>query len=166
MPHADTLGRQEFLESTFPAYHLSPTSSAISAAAESDEKKLEKEAKAGHLVEPKLNVKNTVIKLVLDQTIGAAVNTVLFSLFMHSIQSAMARPLGAPYSNPDQSAQYLVYGLLGKEGVNWANEGLRNVDRRKVVDRAQNEFFPLMIAGLKLWPVVSFVNFTFIKSSP
>ena len=147
--------RQEFLESTFPAYHVSPTPEAVASAAANDEKELDREAKEGKLVEPRLNKTNTAIKLILDQTIGAAVNTFLFSLFIHSIQAAMPRPLGAPFSNPDKSLQY----LLTKGSIDYGR-----VDWRSVVVNSRQEFYPIMAAGWKLWPFVSLINFAFVKS--
>ncbi|KAI0201787.1 Mpv17/PMP22 family protein [Astrocystis sublimbata] len=146
---------QELLESSFPAYHVSPTRAAVKSAAANNEKKLDKEAKEGKLVEPKLNIKNTIIKLLLDQTVGAAVNTFLFSLFIHSIQAAMSRPLGAPLSNPDKSLQYLLSsGAIDYGKVDWDT----------VVANSKREFIPILQAGWKLWPFVSLINFAFIKS--
>ncbi|KAI2617062.1 hypothetical protein GGR54DRAFT_210174 [Hypoxylon sp. NC1633] len=146
---------QDFLESTFPAFHMSPTPTAVASAVANDEKALEQEAKDGKLVEPKLNIRNTVIKMVLDQTVGAAVNTFLFSLFMHSIQAAMARPSSSPLSNPDKSAQYLFSrGAINYSKVDWA----------AVIARSCAEFYPILVAGWRVWPVVSLINFAFIKS--
>ncbi|KAG7291847.1 hypothetical protein NEMBOFW57_001868 [Staphylotrichum longicolle] len=81
---------QEFLESTFPAYHMAPTREAVASAAASDDAALDDEAKRGRIVEPALNKRNTAAKTLLDQTVGAAVNTLMFSLFMHGIREAMA----------------------------------------------------------------------------
>ncbi|KAI2470135.1 hypothetical protein F4781DRAFT_430714 [Annulohypoxylon bovei var. microspora] len=146
---------QESLESSFPAYHMSPTSAAVASAAANDEKELDREAKEGKLVEPKLNVANTAIKMILDQTIGAVVNTILFSLFMHSIQEAMVRPLGTPLSRPDQSVQYLFSrGAIAYSKVDWTG----------VAARSRAEFYPILVAGWKVWPIVSLINFAFIKS--
>lgn len=127
----------------------------MKSAAANDEKELDKEAEEGKLVEPKLNITNTVIKLVLDQTLGAAANTFLFSLFIHSIQAAMPRPLGTPLSNPDKSLQYLLArGAIDYGKVNWAH----------VVANSRQEFFTILVAGWKLWPFVSLINFAFVKS--
>ncbi|KAI0388410.1 Mpv17/PMP22 family protein [Xylariaceae sp. FL0594] len=146
---------QDYLESTFPAYHASPTSAAVKSAAAGDDKQLDEAARKGTLVEPKLNLTNTAIKLLLDQTVGAAVNTFLFSLFMHSIQAAMPRPLGTPLSNPDKSVQYLLTrGSIDYGRVDWS----------RVVANSQSEFYPILFAGWKLWPFVSFINFAFVKS--
>ncbi|KAI1261569.1 Mpv17/PMP22 family protein [Xylariaceae sp. FL1019] len=146
---------QEFLETTFPAYSISPTPEAVASAAKNDDKELDNEAKEGKLVEEKLDVKNTAIKLLLDQTIGAATNTFLFSLFIHSIQAAMPRPLGMPLSNPDKSLQYLMTrGAIDYSRVDWT----------RVVANSQAEFYDILVAGWKLWPVVSLINFAFIKT--
>ncbi|KAI1140696.1 hypothetical protein F5Y05DRAFT_282656 [Hypoxylon sp. FL0543] len=146
---------QEFLESSFPAYHAAPTSAAVASAAASDEKALEQEEADGKLVEPKLNIANTAIKMLLDQTVGAAVNTFLFSLFMHSIQAAMVRPPGTPLSSPDKSARY----LFSRGAIDYGK-----VDWKAVVARSRAEFYPILVAGWKVWPVVSLINFAFIKS--
>src|SRR3569833_1978466 len=75
---------------------MAPTRAAVASAAAGNEKELDKEAKQGRLVEPQLNVGNTLIKTLLDQTLGAFVNTWLFSLCMNSIKASMAhRP---PYA--------------------------------------------------------------------
>lgn len=147
--------RQDFLESTFPAYHMAPTSDAVASASANDEKALEREAKEGKLVEPKLNKANTAIKMFLDQTLGSAVNTVLFSLFIHSIQDAMVRPLGASLSTPDKSIRYLLSrGAIDYGKVDWPG----------VVARSRAEFYQILVAGWRVWPIVSLVNFAFIKS--
>jgi hypothetical protein len=107
------------------------------------------------LIEPKLNIKNTVVKLLLDQTIGAAANTFLFSLFIHSIQAAMPRPLGSPLATPDKSLQYLLsWGAIDYGKVNWS----------RVIASSQAEFFPILAAGWRLWPFVSLINFAFVKT--
>src|SRR4051794_30026928 len=86
-PVANPPDRQEYMEQTFPSTHPAPTSDAIAAAARNDDKAPNSMPAA---VEPKLNVRNTVIKTLLDQTIGAAVNTAMYSLFMHPLRAAMA----------------------------------------------------------------------------
>ncbi|KAI0849884.1 hypothetical protein F5Y00DRAFT_45219 [Daldinia vernicosa] len=146
---------QEFLEDSFPAYHIMPTSAAVASAAANDEKALEKEEEEGKLVERKLNISNTAVKMILDQTVGAVVNTFLFSLFIHSIQDAMLRPLGASLSGPAKSAQYLFSrGAIDYSKVDWAS----------VVARSRAEFYELLVAGWKVWPVISLINFAFITS--
>lgn len=146
---------QEFLESTFPAYHMSPTPLTVASASASDEKALDKSAKQGKLIAPQLNKTNTAIKWVLDQSVGAALNTVLFSMFMNSLQMAMVRPLGAPPSTPDKSASYLV----SRGAVDYAK-----VDWQTVVQKSKGEFWGLLIASFKLWPFVSIINFVFVKT--
>ncbi|KAK4162010.1 hypothetical protein QBC43DRAFT_267452 [Cladorrhinum sp. PSN259] len=141
---------QEFLESTFPGYHSSPTSEAVASASASNEAELDDEAKKGRLVEPKLNKANTAIKTVLDQTVGAAVNTLMFSLFMGGIKEAMAHHdelagLGFLFSGK---------GAVRYGDVNWA----------AVWERAMGEFWSIVVAGWRFWPAVSLVNFVFLKS--
>ncbi|KAH6646944.1 hypothetical protein BKA67DRAFT_663308 [Truncatella angustata] len=148
---------QEFLESTWPAYHASPTTEAVASASKGDEKELEKEAQEGRLVEPKLNITNTLIKTVMDQIFGAAFNTIVFSLFIHGVQQAMPRHLGSPLSTPDQSANYLL--ALAKGAIRTSS-----VDWDTVKAKTAADFWPMIFAGWKVWPIVSLVNFAFIKT--
>ncbi|KAE8440821.1 hypothetical protein EG329_006553 [Mollisiaceae sp. DMI_Dod_QoI] len=71
---------QSFLESAFPSNYFVPSSAAIHAASENDEKELDREQKSHSLLESKLHIQNTITKFLLDQTIGATLNTILFSL--------------------------------------------------------------------------------------
>lgn len=71
----------------------------------------------------RLSIKNTAIKFTLDQTIGAAVNTVLF---IAGIGLIKGQPLAS----------------IEKE--------------------VREEFWPMVIAGQKLWPMVSIACFALI----
>ncbi|KAH7358280.1 hypothetical protein B0T11DRAFT_284115 [Plectosphaerella cucumerina] len=143
---------QDFLESTFPGYHAAPTDAAVEKAARSDDKALDKAA-GPELVEPKLNIRNTLIKTVLDQTVGAAINTLLFSVFMNSLKAAMARPSGL--DAPGQSAAF----LFSRAAIDYSR-----VDWAQIAERTKAEFFPLIAAGWRLWPAVSLINFACIKT--
>ncbi|KAI3396319.1 hypothetical protein diail_12284 [Diaporthe ilicicola] len=144
---------QDFLESTFPSTKTVPSSVAIKSASRSNEKELDREAREGKLVETKLDVPHTIVKFILDQTIGAAVNTLIFSFFIHSIKQAMAhRPLTA---DPSASIAFLTSG----KAIDYSQ-----VDWRQVLEQAKMEFYPIMKAGLSLWPVVSLFNFAVVKS--
>ncbi|KAK3335430.1 hypothetical protein B0T19DRAFT_8030 [Cercophora scortea] len=142
---------QDFLESTFPASHPAPTNAAILSASRSNETELDNEALSNTLVEPRLNKRNTLIKTLLDQTIGTAVNTLLFSVFIHSVQAAMAHRAGG-------AAQSLGF-LLSGNAVRYAA-----VRSDHVWSRASAEFFDLVKASWTFWPFVSVVNFTMLKS--
>ncbi|GES62933.1 integral membrane protein [Aspergillus terreus] len=72
---------------------------------------------------PRLNVKNTVVKITIDQTVGAVWNTVLF---------------------------IATLGLLRGEAF------------EAILDQIRTDFWPMVIAGLKLWPLVSIMNFTVV----
>ncbi|KAL2828172.1 hypothetical protein BDW59DRAFT_143303 [Aspergillus cavernicola] len=74
---------------------------------------------------PKLNVKNTVAKIIVDQVVGGAWNTVAFIATM---------------------------GLL------------QGQDYELIKGQVQDDFWPLMLAGLKLWPFVSILNFTVVPA--
>ncbi|EAA36527.1 integral membrane protein [Neurospora crassa OR74A] len=151
---------QELLETTFPSHHVSPTREAIASASASDEKALDREASLGTLVEPRLNKGNTFIKWLLDQTVGAAVNTLLFSMFMRGTQAAMQHRATSTFgASPDQSLWFLIDSFkrgnaIQYHGVNW----------NWVWEESKREFWGLMVASWKFWPFVSIVNFAVLKT--
>ncbi|KHN94265.1 Mpv17/PMP22 [Metarhizium album ARSEF 1941] len=119
---------QDFLESSFPA-------------------------RGRRRGEERLSVRNTLLKLALDQTAGAAFNTLLFSVYMHSIHSAM--PEAPRVTSFTKAAGY------------WMSPGaidFSSVDVAAVWWAALAEFWTIVLAGLKLWPAVSLVNFTLVKT--
>ncbi|KAL7795892.1 hypothetical protein V8C37DRAFT_32480 [Trichoderma ceciliae] len=136
---------QDFLESTFPAYSSPPE------AKSPDSKKASSSSPPPP--PPKLSLTNTIVKFVLDQTVGAAFNTLLFSTFTRSLRHAM---LHAPrITNLPSAAKY------------WSSAGAVDftaVDFDVVWAEAKAEFWPLVFAAAKLWPAVSLINFTLIKS--
>lgn len=152
VPLTHTSAGQDFLESTFPASKTVPSSEAIKSASGSNDKELDREAREGRLVETKLDVPNTIIKFVLDQTIGAAFNTLMFSFFTHSIKQAMAHRALITESSD------LAFLASGK-AIDYSQ-----VDWRLVLEQAKIEFYPIMKAGLSLWPMVSLFNFVVVKS--
>lgn len=119
------LHRQTYLESAFPSTHLVPSNAALRAASQNNEKELDREQTSHEILESKLHIPNTISKFALDQTIGAAANTLMFS-----------------------------FVFAGFSGANF----------EQAVQISKQEFWPLMVAGWKLWPLVSFVNFTVVKS--
>ncbi|KAI8722056.1 hypothetical protein NCS52_00348600 [Fusarium sp. LHS14.1] len=125
---------QDFLETTFPA-HPKPKSPK------------EKNTK------PKLSVRNTAIKFFLDQTVGAALNTLLFSTYVHSFRLAL-HPVPVITSLPKTVAFLTSPGALNFSRVDWPT----------VWAAAKDEFVPFVVAGWKLWPAVSLVNFAAIKT--
>ncbi|OPB41637.1 integral membrane protein,Mpv17/PMP22 [Trichoderma guizhouense] len=134
---------QDFLESTFPA-HPSPKSPSNSKG---------KSPSSSPSQPPPLSLTNTILKFLLDQTIGAALNTLLFSTFTHSLRQAMVH---APrITNLPSAAKY------------WSSAGavdFNRVDFGRVWAASKAEFWGLMFAAAKLWPAVSLVNFTLVKS--
>ncbi|KAE8354756.1 hypothetical protein BDV28DRAFT_130291 [Aspergillus coremiiformis] len=102
----------EGLESVLPGYAEKPATKP-------------KTEKGDRRKQKKLNVKNTVAKIVIDQIVGGAWATVLFSLTM---------------------------GLL------------RGEESGVIVDQIRTDFWPLLIAGFKLWPFVSILNFTVVPA--
>lgn len=80
-------------------------------------------ASAAAKAEKKLNITNTAIKFSLDQTFGAAVNTVLF-----------------------------IAGIALLRGYSFAT----------IQRDVQQQFWPMIFAGQKLWPAVSVMQFTVV----
>ncbi|KAH8885779.1 hypothetical protein GQ53DRAFT_354081 [Thozetella sp. PMI_491] len=140
---------QDFLESTFPAMHIAPTTEAVAAASANDEKALDQEAKENKLVEPKLNLTNTVIKTLLDQTVGAVWNTFTFCTVVGGLQAAMAH--NPPQGNP---LFVLAAGAIRPEAIDWD----------LVFSKMRADFVSILQAGATFWPFVSVVNFGFVKS--
>ncbi|KAH8121695.1 hypothetical protein ACSS6W_010649 [Trichoderma asperelloides] len=143
---------QDFLESTFPA-HPTPPPSKSSPGSSKEKNKDKDKSPSSSSSPPKLSLTNTIIKFVLDQTVGAALNTLLFSTFTRSLRYAM---LHAPrITNLPAAAKY------------WSSPNavdFRVVDFAVVWEEAKAEFWSLMIAAAKLWPAVSLINFTLVKS--
>ncbi|KAJ5153881.1 Mpv17/PMP22, partial [Penicillium coprophilum] len=90
-----------------------------------DNKGDEKNNNEKRISKPSLNVTNTVAKIVIDQAIGGAWNTVLFIVTM---------------------------GML------------RGLDYDTITGQIQADFWSIMIAGWKLWPLVSILNFTVVPA--
>lgn len=86
---------------------------------------LDREEKTQTILEPQLSISNTIIKFLLDQTIGAALNTIAFSLVF---------------------------------------AGFRGANFEQALQITRQDFWGLIIAGLKLWPLVNIVNFTLVKN--
>lgn len=116
---------QQFLESAFPSKTLHPSEASIAAAASNDEKELDSEQADHSIVESRLNVRNTVLKFLIDQTVGATVNTILFIMIM---------------------------------------AGLRGASMEEALLLVRLEFWPILFAGVRLWPLVSIVSFTVVES--
>jgi hypothetical protein len=118
--------RQFFLESLLPGQSPQPPKAAGCKIA-SDEKS--DDEKINHLGshEKSFSIRNTTLKFILDQTVGAALNTIAFSASM-----ALFR------------------------GANWA----------EVAQSVRRDFWPLMSAGLTVWPLFSLVCYIYIGSVP
>ena len=138
---------------------------AASAASDSDANAKLDAAAAGaangaRLVEPRLNKRNTAAKTLLDQTVGAAVNTAMFSLFMHAARQAMAHHYAARAAgDADLRAGGLAFLLSGSEALRY-----QDVAWASVWALARAEFWGLVKAGWRFWPLVSLVNYVFLTS--
>ncbi|KZZ99131.1 Mpv17/PMP22 [Moelleriella libera RCEF 2490] len=136
---------QDFLESTFPARVASPSPPSSS----SSGSKVSRPDQS----QPQLSTRNTLIKFALDQTVGAVFNTLLFSIYIHSIHMAM--PNAPRITSFTKATGY------------WLSPGVIDfsaVDLGAVLDAAFAEFWTIVFAGVKLWPAVSLVNFTLVKT--
>ncbi|PGG96733.1 hypothetical protein GX51_07687 [Blastomyces parvus] len=69
------------------------------------------------------NIRNTLSKILIDQTVGAAWSTALFIVTLSA---------------------------------------LNGQDARAIQQSLFRDFFPIIIAGLKLWPMVSVISFTMV----
>ena len=72
---------------------------------------------------------------------------------MHAIRAAM--PNAPRITNFTKATSY------------WIGPGAMNfhrVDARAALDAARAEFWPIYLAGLKLWPAVSLFNFSAVKT--
>ncbi|KAE9380394.1 hypothetical protein N431DRAFT_477327 [Stipitochalara longipes BDJ] len=116
---------QYFLESSFPSTYTTPSKSAIDAASKSNEAELDREEKTHEITEERLSIRNLIIKVLLDQTISASVNTLMFSL-----------------------------AFAGFNGLGFA----------EAWSEAKDQYWGLMLAGWKLWPLVSLVSFSLVRS--
>lgn len=116
---------QQLLESLFPSRTLRPSPAAIVAASSNDEKELDSEEATHSIVEPRLNGRNTVLKFLIDQSVGGAANTIAFVMI-----------------------------TAGLRGASW----------EEAWSLVQFEFWPLMAAGARMWPLVSLINFTVLES--
>ncbi|KAJ4298731.1 hypothetical protein N0V88_003763 [Collariella sp. IMI 366227] len=147
---------QEFLEGAFPAYHMAPTAEAVASAAASNDAELDDETRKGRIVEPRLNKRNTLIKTVLDQTVGAALNTLAFSMFVGGIRQGMRHHYDVAGAGKKGGWGFL---LQGKDAVRY-----EQVRWDSVWESAKTEFWPLVKAGWRFWPMVSLINFVFLTS--
>lgn len=134
--------RQDFLESTFPAHPEEPS-----------KPKDTKDVSGAKKTQPKLSVRNTLIKFALDQTVGAAANTLLFSSYVHAIRAAI-KDVPVITSLPKTITYWTSAGTIDFSRVNWS----------VVWEATKADFAPLIYAGWKLWPAVSIVNFAAIKT--
>lgn len=105
--------------------YTTPSKSAIDAASKSNEEELDREEKTHEITESRLSIRNLVIKVLLDQTISASVNTLMFSL---------------------------------------AFAGFNGFGYTEAWSEARAQFWGLMLAGWKLWPLVSLIGFSVVKS--
>ncbi|KAG6066759.1 hypothetical protein E4U32_005406 [Claviceps aff. humidiphila group G2b] len=143
---------QDYLESTFPARNPpSPPPPAATHPQKPSQKPALK--KTSEQQQQPLNVRNTLTKFFLDQTLGATLNTLLFSLYIHSIHMAM--PHAPRLTSFTKAASY------------WISPGVIDfsaVDTRLVLQAALAEFWTIVSAGIKLWPAVSLLNYTLVRT--
>lgn len=141
LQHILTDPRQEYLEQAFPA------------TAPQEPPRKDKPAPA-----PRLNLRNTLIKAVLDQTVAAALNTLLFALAINSLAQAMT---------PLQSEAELLDLRLTGRSLDFLRSGgafdAARVNWDKVVSQSTADFWPILTSGWSFWPLVSLVNFAFVK---
>ncbi|KAL2019580.1 hypothetical protein VTK56DRAFT_9477 [Thermocarpiscus australiensis] len=139
---------QDLLETSFPAYQAQPSSPA-----RDDDDDNNKSAAAAE--QPRLNKRNTLVKTLLDQTVGTALNTLFFSIFMHGLQAAAMAHREEGTGGSSSSISSTLAFLAGRAA------GVRYAD---VWAKARAEFWGLVKASWRFWPVVSLVNYVFLTS--
>jgi hypothetical protein len=87
-------------------------------------------------------VPNTLVKTILDQTIGAVVNTFLLCAFINFTKSAVVPSVSSGYK-------------FDYTRINWLF----------ILNKAHEDFYPLLVAGWKLWPAVSLISFIFLRTA-
>ncbi|PBP28204.1 Mpv17/PMP22 family protein [Diplocarpon rosae] len=90
-------------------------------------KELDREEKTKEMLESKLSIKNTLIKFLLDQTIGATINTLLFSL-------AFAGFRGADYTEAVQVATEEFWPVMRAGWTLWPAVSFANYALIKSVE--------------------------------
>ncbi|PNP47145.1 hypothetical protein THARTR1_10650 [Trichoderma harzianum] len=109
---------QEFLERKFPSRTPIDEPSPDSKSASKSSEKLSQA-----VVKDRLNLTNTAVKFILDQSISAPLNTVAFL--------------------------YLMGGMTFQSNAQiWSN--------------IQNDFWPMLIAGYRVWPLVGLLNLSVV----
>jgi hypothetical protein len=85
-----------------------------------------------------LNIPNTLAKTVLDQSLGASVNTFLLCSFM------------------------AVWDVLVSQGQVSSSASAASLVGPAIVGRLRTDFVPFMKAGWRFWPWVSLGNFALV----
>jgi hypothetical protein len=124
---------QEFLERKFPS--RTPVSGPLPS---------EKQSKAA--VKDCLNLRNTAAKFLLDQSLSAPLNTVVFLYLM----GGMTFQSNAQIWNNIKSVSLLA-----------ANKPCQQRERRELTANVQ-DFWPMLIAGYRVWPIVGLLNLSVV----
>ncbi|KIH94611.1 integral membrane protein mpv17 pmp22 family [Sporothrix brasiliensis 5110] len=117
---------QTFLESSLPGSRKAPASN----------------DKSDKLPKESLNIKNTIAKTLLDQSLGSSVNTFLFCSFMAAWDVLVTQGQFSATATAPATAASLV--------------------GTAVVNRVRTDFVPFMKAGWRFWPWVSLGNFALV----
>lgn len=88
-----------------------------------------------------LNLKNTAIKFLLDQTVGAGVNVSSFDISQC-----------AGDANTTAQTVLFIIGMALIRGDTFAS----------AAQELSEQFWPIVFAGQKLWPFVSLISFTLV----
>ncbi|KAL5604833.1 hypothetical protein BROUX41_001829 [Berkeleyomyces rouxiae] len=136
---------QVWLEDMFPSYHAAPPAPKSTA-----------DTKPPAPSKPRLNVRHTAIKFVLDQTVGAAVNTLLFSVVMGALKASMTPQPGEALDDVDPSSAAYLFSARAVDAA--------RVDWPALWAGARADFWPIVMAGWRLWPAVSLVNYAVVQS--
>lgn len=93
----------------------------------------------------KLNIPNTIAKILIDQILGGALNTALYIVTLGTLRGQ-------------------DYDVIQTQLQNVSPSPTRSVGTYFFPANAEQDFWPIMIAGFKLWPLVSILNFTVVPA--
>ncbi|KAL2117846.1 hypothetical protein VTJ04DRAFT_7506 [Mycothermus thermophilus] len=136
---------QGYLESTWPAFPSSSSSSSKQNGSSEKDKSTST---------PKLSWPNTLKKLLLDQTLGCALNNLAFGLYIHSFRQAAAHHYSSSSSSSSSAPASVLADFLRPSAVSWDQTWAQ----------ACADLLPLMTASWKFWPWVALGNFVFLTS--
>jgi protein Mpv17 len=129
---------QLWLEETFPSHPEKPEPKANGK--KKDDEKVKKEQHAP------LSIPNTIIKFVLDQTCGAAFNTVWFIVMINLLRG--------------QSINHIITTVQNVSVLDLLFSAVVLLEFLSL--RLNQDFVPMIMAGYTFWPIITLVNLVLV----